>query len=171
MAEAGRMSQGEGREPDVRHASNSSEQDSAEAIVLAALSAEIGVPLAPATLWLPGGSRVDVDGVADDRSVLVEVFAHQGILKGGQVRKVAQDALKLITIAQHMPDPRPRLILAFADAAATTKISGRSWLAESLETWGVELFVADLPAELKAGLAAAQVRQVMVNPANPEPAG
>ncbi len=148
----------------MRHASDSFEQRSAEDVVLSVLSARLGVPLAPTTLWLPGGSRVEVDGVADDRSVFVEVFAHQGRLKGGQVHKVARDALKLITVARDLPGPRPRLIIAFADEAAAVGVSGKSWLAESLKTWGVEVLVAELPDDVKASLTAAQLRQTMVNP-------
>jgi hypothetical protein len=37
------------------------------------------------------GASVDVDGVAEDGSVLVEVFAHQGPLKGGRRHKIATD--------------------------------------------------------------------------------
>ena len=37
--------------------------------------------------------------MSDDESVLVEVFAHQGQLKGGRRHKIAADALKLITLA------------------------------------------------------------------------
>lgn len=158
------MSSQDGSDSGVRHASDSSEQRSAEEVVLSALSAQIGVPLTPTTLWLPGGSRVDLDGVADDRSVLVEVFAHQGRMKGGQVHKVARDALKLITVARDVPGPRPRLIIAFADVDAAAGVSGKSWLAESLKTWGVEVFIAELPENLKTRLAATQIRQVMVNP-------
>ncbi len=156
---------------DGRHASDSSEQRNAEVVVLAALSAQIGVRLTPTTLRLPGGSRVDVDGVADDRSVLVEVFAHQGRLKGGQVHKVARDALKLITVARDLPGPPARLIIAFADANAASMVSGKSWLAEALKTWGVEIFIAELPEELKASLTAAQLRQIMVNPPDNDPVG
>lgn len=57
----------------------------------------VGVELTPRSLRLGGGARVDVDGVAPDESVFVEIFAHQGRLKGAQFHKVARDALKLIT--------------------------------------------------------------------------
>ncbi len=144
--------------------SDSAEQRSAEPLILAALAAKLGVPLTPKTLSLPGGSRVDVDGVADDHSVLVEVFAHQGPLKGGQIHKVARDALKLITVAKSLGPERSRLILAFGDQEASAKVSGKSWLAEALVTWDVEVFVAELESGVKDGLRVAQARQVMINP-------
>ncbi len=88
------MSAHDGRsDSEGRHAGDSSEQTSAEEVVLSALSAQIGVPLTPTRLRLPGGSRVVVGGVADDRSVLVEVFA-QGRLKGGQVHKAARERVR-----------------------------------------------------------------------------
>lgn len=144
------------------HLSDSAEQRSAEAVILAAVGGSIGAELAPETLNLPGGSRVDVDGVAEDRSVLVEVFAHQGPLKPGQRHKVARDALKLITVAQALPE-RPRMMLAFGDEQAAAALQGKSWLAEALVTWEIEVVLAELEPNVKAGLRAAQARQVMVN--------
>lgn len=38
---------------------------------------------------------MDVDGVSAEPPVFVEVFAHQGPLKGGQRHKIAGDVLKL----------------------------------------------------------------------------
>src|SRR5690606_30058689 len=72
----------------VDHPSDSKEHSAAEPEVLALLGETLGVTLGPKTLTLPEGARVDVDGVGPDESVLVEVFAHQGRLKGGQVLKV-----------------------------------------------------------------------------------
>lgn len=118
------------------------------------------------SLSLPDGPHVDIDGAARDRSVLVEVFAHQGRLRGAQFDKVARDALKLITIARQHPDAR--LMLAFGDEAASACVTGKSWLAEALRTWGVEVMVVSLEEEVRAGLVAAQARQVMTNPTSDE---
>jgi len=107
---------------------------------------------------------VAVDGVASDGSVLVEVFAHQGTPKSGQRHKIAGDALKLITIARGQ-DPPPRLVLAFADERLAAWAAGKSWLAEALTTWGIEVIVTELDEPVRAGLRDAQARQIMVNPA------
>lgn len=130
-------------------------------MILAGVAASYGVELAPATLQLPGGARVDVDGAAADLSVIVEVFSHLGRLRGGQFHKVARDALKLITIARSYPDAR--LAVAFGDGAAAACVSGGSWLAEALRIWGVDVVVIPLDDALRARLTAAQARQVMVN--------
>jgi hypothetical protein len=47
-------------------------------------------------------------------------------------------------------------------------VTGTSWLAEALRAWEVAVLVAVLDDNVRAGLRAAQVRQVMVNPS---PAG
>ena len=148
------------------HQSDSSEQRSAESIIRAQIASDVGKGLVARSLLLPDGARVDVDGVADDESVLVEIFAHQGRLKGARPKKVAQDALKLITLARTRPSAR--LILAFGDRVAAASVLGRSWLAEALRTWNVEVLVVDLEEEVRRELLAAQARQVMVNRA-PDP--
>ncbi len=148
----------------VGHPSDSPEQRAVESLILAGLAPEYG-PLAPMTLRLPGGARVDVDGVAPDRSVFVEAFAHQGRMKGSQPKKVAQDALKLITIRREQPEAR--VVLAFADEVAARSVLGKGWLAEALQTWAVEVRVVQLDDETRERIVAAQLRQQMINPPSP----
>ena len=148
------------------HASDSGAQLEAEPLILAAVGERLGVTLAPRRLTLPGGARADVDGADEAERVLVEVFAHQGALKGGQRGKIARDALKLITLARERPGCR--LILALADEAAAKPLRAQSWLAEALATWSIEVLVVELDHEVRAGLRSAQVRQVMVNTAPTE---
>jgi hypothetical protein len=143
------------------HLSDSATQRAAEPLILAGVSAKLAVPLAPKSLKLPGGSRVDVDGVNEEEDVFVEIFAHQGRLRGGQVHKVARDALKLVTLARAREGAR--LVIAFGDADAASCVTGASWLSEALNTWCVEVIVADLDESVREGLREAQVRQVMVN--------
>lgn len=142
--------------------SDSAEQRQAEVVILAALTAQLGVVFEKKRLDLPGGSRVEIDGVADDESVLVEVFAHQGPLKGAQIHKVARDALKLITVARSRT-PAPRLILVLGDDEAYKSVTGKSWLSEALKMWGIEPFTAELDEVARAAVLAAQARQVMIN--------
>jgi len=148
--------------------SDSSVQSDAETLIRAKVEEHVGKSLAPARLKLPSGAVVIVDGAAEDESVLVEIFARQGTLKGGQRRKVAQDALKLITLHRSRPDAQ--LILAFADEAAAAYATKGTWLAEALAMWGVAVLVVELDDETRAGIKAAQVKQIMVNPGAPAPA-
>lgn len=142
------------------HPSDSSAQRSAEALILAALERSVGQRLTPGRLVLPGGAVVQVDGVCRDPDVLVEVFAHQGRLRGGQVHKVSADVLKLVTVRQ-LVLPDARLIVALADAQAAASVTG--WRLESALAWGVEIVVVDLPEGERARLVQAQHRQRMVN--------
>lgn len=146
------------------HLSDSSEQRGAEPLILEQLSAYVGKPLTKGVVELPGGARVEIDGVADDHSVFAEVFAHIGPLKGGQRHKPAVDALKLITVARQYPNAR--LIVAFADEAAARYLTGTGWRAEAMRTWNVEVFVASLEDSVRHGILAAQLRQTMVNDAS-----
>jgi hypothetical protein len=131
-------------------------------LIRAAVAEHVGKGLRPRTLTWPGSARVDVDGVAEDNSVFVEIFAHQGALKGGQRHKVAGDVLKLITLTREYPGAR--MIIAFGDDVAARAVSGTSWLSEALRVWGVEVYVAELDEAVRESLIAAQLRQHMQSP-------
>jgi hypothetical protein len=146
--------------------SDSTVQREAEPLILAAVSQLVGQALSPKLVEFESGARVQVDGVDADESVFVEVFAHQGALKGGQQKKVSNDALKLITLGRSRPGAR--LIIAFADEAAAAYASKGTWVSQALATWGVEVVVVHPDQAIRDGISAAQVRQQMVNPeANP----
>lgn len=137
------------------HASDSAVQREAEAQIVGRIAERVGVDLAKRRIDLPGGTQVEVDGVATDRSVLAEAFARRGPMKGGQKRKVALDVLKLITLRREHPGAR--LILGFCDDAAAASPTG--WPAEALRTWEVEVLVVPIDDELRRRLVEVQARQ------------
>jgi hypothetical protein len=96
---------------------SSREQRDAERVMLDLLSQQLGRELNPATLMVPSGERVEVDGADADRSILAECWAHQGPPKSAQRHKVLADAFKLTWISTRL-DPRPRLILCLSDQLA-----------------------------------------------------
>ncbi len=149
------------------HQSDSSVQREAEPLILGKVAEHVGKDLSPRSLALSGGSSVQIDGAAADESVFVEIFAHQGPLKGGQRRKVAQDALKLITLGRSRPDAQ--LIIAFGDPDAAAYATSGTWLSEALDTWRISVLVVELEETARDGIRAAQVRQEMVNPAATPP--
>lgn len=150
------------------HQSDSSEQRAAEEMVRAQVAALLGKELRSTRLTLENGAVVQVDGAADDQSVFVEVFGHQGALKGAQKHKVAADALKLITIGRSRPGAD--LVIAFADEKAAAYATRGTWLAEALKTWGIDVVVVELGEDVRNGIRAAQARQQMVNPSATPPA-
>lgn len=139
---------------------SSREQRDAERVMLDLVSQQIGRELNPATLTVPSGERVEVDGADADRSVLVACWAHQGPPKSAQRHKVLADAFKLTWISTTMY-PKPRLILCLSDplAAAPFQPGARSWAARAFQDLGVIISVVDLPVELCQNLLQAQRRQ------------
>lgn len=143
------------------HRSDSAVQRRAEEVIRYQLAALVGKDLAPRIVTFDTGAPVQVDAVAADESVLGEIFARQGKLKGGQQKKVAIDTLKLITLGRSRPSAE--LILAFADKEAAAYALGKGWLAEALTTWRVRVVVIEIDDILRDEIRAAQARQEMRN--------
>jgi hypothetical protein len=143
------------------HASDSSEQRSAERAILAALGRRLDATLGPQSMTLPTGERVQIDGVSESARFLVEVYAHQGGLRGGQKHKIMSDAMKL-TAVRHFLHPESHLILCFADPRVQSEIQA-SWRGPALEAHGIKIEVVQLSDGGKA-VREAQTRQRMVNP-------
>ncbi len=143
-----------------RPAGSSFEQREAERVMLDLLGQRIGRPLEPARITLTSGTRVEIDGADEERSVLVECWAHQGPPKGGQRHKVLADALKLTWIASTLY-PRPELVLCMSDplASAPFQPTSTSWAARALQDLGIQIELIELPVETRIAVTAAQARQ------------
>jgi hypothetical protein len=76
-----------------------------------------------------------VDAATADRSTVVEAYARQGKLKGAQLKKIAQDILKLALLKRQPGHERTETIIAFASQEAHDSISG--WLQEAAAEFGV----------------------------------
>jgi hypothetical protein len=139
------------------HPGDSTVQQSAECLMVESVAETIGVPLLKKRLQLADGVQCEVDGVSADGNVLVEAFAHQGAMRGAQLKKVSEDAFKLVTLAKGHAGMR--LMVAFADDLAAKSFLGKSWKAEALRIWGVEVLVVELHGDVRAGIRDAQVRQ------------
>lgn len=139
-------------------ADDSSEQRQAERAMLDALGAPLGLALTPRRLERPGGVHVEDNGVADDLSVLVDCWAHQGPAKVAQRYKLVNDAVKLHWVGSTLA-VAPRLILCVTEGAAVQHLRGRSWQEHAIRELGVEIEVVELAESLRAAVAAAQERQ------------
>ena len=112
-------------------------------IIIAALSAKLGVPLAKSSIPTGNGGRVELDGASKDFSILVEAYAHQGVLRGGQPKKLATDALKLTWIGRLVG--ATRLILAVADEQVEAHLRRpKAWLTQALIDLDVEVVRVEL---------------------------
>ena len=144
-------------EPRAPHGSDSSAQRAAEPLMLERLGAELGCELAGSTI-----GSMKIDGVSESPPILVEASARQGAPKSAQCRKVMNDAFKLIyarSIFNDAEQPKPRLILAFADDRAAAPFCGRGWRAQALKAAGIEVRVVVLPKEVRVGLRHTQETQ------------
>jgi hypothetical protein len=138
---------------------DSPEQRAAELVMLAALSAELGVPIEGRRFRVPDGTWTAVDGVADDPPLLVEAWAHQGAPKSAQKHKVMADALKMLWVEAAFFPGGARKVLLLADSKAAAHFGGRSWMAAALRHFKIEVRLIALPPGHLAAVAAAQVRQ------------
>ncbi|MEV4316859.1 hypothetical protein [Actinocrispum sp. NPDC049592] len=138
---------------------NSQEQKQAERIMLELLGERLGVVLGPRRIPLGDGVRVEVDGADADLSILVEAWAHHGPPKVAQKYKVLTDAFKLMYVASTLPHS-PRLILCLCDPEAARHFTtARSWAAQALRKYGIQVELVQLPADVSAAVLAAQRRQ------------
>lgn len=143
---------------DEGHPSDSRAQRDAEVAIIAALSAQLGEPLAKTSVATGNGGRIELDGSTADFSILVEAYAHQGALRGGQSKKLATDALKLTWIGRQVG--AKRLILAVADHEVESYLKRpTAWLTQALIDLEVEVIRVDLDDATVSGLRTAQTAQ------------
>ncbi|MGX1596143.1 hypothetical protein ACWIDS_03575 [Dietzia maris] len=144
------------------HQSDSAVQREAETAIVAALAAKLGVDLVGGgILSLSGGARISLDARSEDGKVAVEAYARQGTLKGGQLKKIAQDVLKLALLRREPGYTEVRPIIVFASEEARSSITG--WVKHAAGVFGVELHVVDIDPGLREAIIATQLRQKMVN--------
>ena len=152
----------------LRHVSAATEQLAAEDVIRAAAADQIrfkypNLVFEPRTFVLPRtrNARVKIDGASLDPAFFIEIYAHQGPLKGNQPDKLLADALKLSLVRDLLyPSAELRLVLSDHDAADGIM---KGWPLAALRGLGVDVWVVDIPADLRAALVSAQERQGMVN--------
>lgn len=147
------------------HPSSSAVQVEAEARIVAAVAAALRLDLINdrSITSIPIGDQVhvEVDAATRDRSTVVEAYARQGSLKGAQLKKIAQDVLKLALIKAERAPAETRAVIAFASDEARQSISG--WVQEAADRFGVTLLTVEIPTDLRNKIVHAQNRQIMIN--------
>ncbi|ROS46180.1 hypothetical protein [Curtobacterium sp. PhB78] len=149
------------------HVSDSLAQRNAEPLIIAAVAAYVGVPLAPARITFEDGVRVEIDGASEDRAVMVEAYAHTGVLRGGQPKKLATDAFKLTWAGRKLGSTR--LIIAVIDEEVEQYLlRPKAWLTAAMRDSAVEVVRVDIDESARARVAAAQRLQEMTGTGTPE---
>ncbi|MER0305046.1 hypothetical protein ABRZ88_10675 [Vibrio vulnificus] len=144
-----------------KHASDSSEQQTAVAYILQALALKRGFMFCGDNK-LPIDLGVKPDAIDVKNKVVVEVYARVGELKGAQLHKVKGDILKLLLIQEHLGE-NWRKVLCFASEDAAKYAKGKSWVAKAVSTFGIEVEVIELPVDIRENVLGAQKRQIMTN--------
>lgn len=126
--------------------------------MVALLSEQLGIALAPRRVAVADGARVELDAATEDHSVLVEAWAHQGPAKSAQRNKVLTDAFELIFTAKAIGRPDARLILLFSDEEATGRFR-TGWAKAALDSHGIEIVVVELSPETRRSIRDAQETQ------------
>lgn len=140
--------------------SSSRVQQDAESVILDAASELLGCgPLTPRRVTLSNGVHVEVDGVSADEGVFAEAYARQGALRGAQLKKIAQDILKLAMARRVRGEVD--VVIVFASQEAHDSIRG--WLRHAADSFGVRLLVVDIAEEWREKIRKAQRGQIMVN--------
>lgn len=122
--------------------------ESTEHAMLVALGERLGVTLEPRTLAVPGGMRVEVEGIDSAASVLVQLVANSGIAKSSHRNKAIADMLKLVWLRGVLPT-RPRLVLCISEPLARF-FTPASWPSAAATDMHVDVYIfrPDAPLEL-----------------------
>lgn len=114
-----------------------------------ALSAYLGIELAPREFTLPDGTRVGVDCADSSRpSVLAQFSPLHGPMKSAQRNKVIADAFKLAWLRdRHFPDAR--LLVVLGEPLA--KLFGRgAWLPVAFASHRITVALVDDHLRIRA---------------------
>ena len=108
------------------------------------------------------GVHIEPDIFSEKEKVIGEIFAHVGALKVGQQHKISQDILKMLLLEKSTNTIYKKIIVV-VDDKVEKYLNGKSFVAESIRQFGIEIKRIDLPEELYTMISNAQVRQTMVN--------
>ena len=111
---------------------------------------------------LSEGVHIEPDLFSEDNRIICEIFAHIGSLKVGQQHKISQDILKMLLLEQ-CRGTMYRKIIVVADDKVEKYLNGKSFIAESIRQFGIEIKRINLSDELYTMISNAQARQTMVN--------
>ena len=141
-----------------RHPSDSSEQIQAQKEILLLINQGNNLNLASKKILL-NDTLFQVDGYSEDPPTLCEIYSRIGKMKVSQHNKIAKDVLKMLLI-EKLKDQQFRKIIAFADEkAAQPFTNGESWYSKIKYNFGIEIFIVQIPDDLRNNLIQTQKRQ------------
>ena len=111
---------------------------------------------------LTEGVHIVPDLYSEKDRIVGEIFAHIGSLKVGQQHKISQDILKMLLL-EKAKGVKYRKLLIIVDDKIEEYLKEKSFIAESIRQFGIEIKKIDLLGETYEAVLNAQRRQVMVN--------
>lgn len=143
--------------------SKSDEQQKAEIIIGDRVEEYLACPLKRnERVVLTEGVHIVPDLYSEQDRIVGEIFAHIGSLKVGQQHKISQDILKMLLL-EKTKGIKYRKMLVIVDDKIEEYLKGKSFIAESIRQFGIEIKKIDLLDETYESVLNAQRRQVMVN--------
>lgn len=143
--------------------SSSVEQQSAEVYMASIIEGWLGCPMERnAKVVLSAGVHIEPNLYSEDERIICEIFAHIGALKVGQQHKVSQDILKMLLL-EKSTGFQYRKIIVVADDKVEQFLHGKSYIAESIRQFGIEVKKVNLSDEVRTSVSNAQARQTMIN--------
>ncbi len=143
--------------------SSSHEQQQAEKFIAGLVEEWIGCSLSKNIhVVISDGIHIEPDLYSEDNRIIGEVFTHIGGVKVGQQHKLSQDILKMLLLEKSR-GVQYRKIFVIVDDKVEKYLNGKSFVAESIRRFNIEIKRIYLPAEMCETIANAQKRQIMVN--------
>ena len=143
--------------------SKSDEQQKAEIIIGNRVEKELSCPLKRnERVVLTEGVHIVPDLYSEKDRIVGEIFAHIGFLKVGQQHKISQDILKMLLL-ERIKGAKYTKMLVIVDDKIEEYRKGKSFIAESIRQFGIEIKKIELPDEIYETVLNAQKRQVMIS--------
>ena len=148
---------------DKRSKSSSHVQRHAEDVIFPLLEEKLGLVLEKnQKIVLSDAAHIEPDFYSESGKVVGEIYSHIGTPKPGQQRKIANDILKLLLLEKATGE-KFRKIIVVCDEAVHRYLIGKSFVAESIRQFDIEVLLVEVPSELKSEILLAQKDQEMVN--------
>lgn len=143
--------------------SSSHEQQNAEVYIASIVEKWIGCSVEKNhKIALDDGVYIEPDLYSEKDRIVCEIFAHIGLLKSGQQHKISQDILKMLLLEKSQ-SVTYRKIIVVVDDKVEKYLNGKSFIAESIRQFGIELKRINLSEDLYNMILNAQERQIMIN--------
>ena len=108
------------------------------------------------------GIHIEPDLYSEEKRIICEIFVHIGALKVGQQHKISQDILKMLLL-EKTTGVSYRKIIVVADDKVEKYLHGKSFIAESIRQFGIEVKKINISDEIRMNVTNAQARQFMIN--------